>query len=509
MTEDPADVPERLRLTCLESTERLIDVLAARDFECQDEGLRIWRGMVRMPSGAGTAVDINIPAGYPYLPPVVTPLDRTDAAVWRGVEIADYHEVPRVTWHRERGGHLCLFEHEDHTRLPWASPEALLNQIGAWLTQQAAGWPGDPPSLDVNRYLEQTGQIVLYDDLEKVVGSVVGITHERGSLWAVGRPLRVPRVRNGQQGRWRTNAAMVLDIGELRGPVADWTSLLAATGNDAKRVAREVTDFGLCGLILVYRRGSERGVLALRIGRRDGQDWTLQAHQTAPLSVEALVRRSHPDHVDLAQQRVAVVGVGAIGSVVAELLQRSGVGMLHLVDADRVFPGNVVRHIATAADVGSLKVDAVAARLRGAVPTPTVTSETNLLSTIEEACAILGDHDLVIDASADSTASSLLAAASRVGAGRALSVAILADGYAIRVDHLPESVEDALPTLHLPPSAHRAYEVGCSSPVSTTPPTAVWEAAAIAARHAIEALLRADEACAGEQRVIATRHDTK
>ncbi len=45
----------------------------------------------------------------------------------------------------------------------------------------------------------------------------------------------------------------------------------------------------------------------------------------------------------LAQARVAVVGVGAIGSVTAGLLARAGVGRLRLVDRDFVEPSNLQR----------------------------------------------------------------------------------------------------------------------------------------------------------------------
>ncbi|MCI0355201.1 MAG: ThiF family adenylyltransferase [Acidobacteria bacterium] len=45
----------------------------------------------------------------------------------------------------------------------------------------------------------------------------------------------------------------------------------------------------------------------------------------------------------LAEARVVIVGVGAIGSVAAGLLARAGVGHLHLVDRDYVEPSNLQR----------------------------------------------------------------------------------------------------------------------------------------------------------------------
>jgi hypothetical protein len=60
---------------------------------------------------------------------------------------------------------------------------------------------------------------------------------------------------------------------------------------------------------------------------------------------------------------IAILGVGALGSIVAELLVRAGVTRLTLVDDDVLTAGNICRHSATLAEVGSGKVDVVARRL--------------------------------------------------------------------------------------------------------------------------------------------------
>ena len=66
----------------------------------------------------------------------------------------------------------------------------------------------------------------------------------------------------------------------------------------------------------------------------------------------------------LAAARVAVIGLGGVGSWCAESLVRTGVGELMLVDSDRVSITNVNRQLmATAKTAGQVKVDALAARL--------------------------------------------------------------------------------------------------------------------------------------------------
>lgn len=66
--------------------------------------------------------------------------------------------------------------------------------------------------------------------------------------------------------------------------------------------------------------------------------------------------------------KVAVVGVGALGSVLAELLGRTGVAHLALIDADTLSAGNICRHVATLGDLEKRKTDVVAARLMQVSP---------------------------------------------------------------------------------------------------------------------------------------------
>ena len=63
----------------------------------------------------------------------------------------------------------------------------------------------------------------------------------------------------------------------------------------------------------------------------------------------------------------AVIGVGALGSAIAELLARAGVGELLLIDCDTLKVGNLVRHTLTMSDLEK-KADAMAARLVGVSP---------------------------------------------------------------------------------------------------------------------------------------------
>ena len=67
-------------------------------------------------------------------------------------------------------------------------------------------------------------------------------------------------------------------------------------------------------------------------------------------------------------KHVALLGVGALGSILAEMLVRAGLKSIALFDADVLTAGNICRHTATLVDVGKGKVVTVAQRLRQISP---------------------------------------------------------------------------------------------------------------------------------------------
>jgi hypothetical protein len=77
------------------------------------------------------------------------------------------------------------------------------------------------------------------------------------------------------------------------------------------------------------------------------------------------------------------------------------------------------------------------------------------------------------------------------------------EGKTFRVDVLPPiGGADPLPSSDRGEQVTAVYEAGCGSPVSLTPPPAVAEAAAAAARHAIATLTGAPLSAAGEIREL-------
>ena len=84
----------------------------------------------------------------------------------------------------------------------------------------------------------------------------------------------------------------------------------------------------------------------------------------------------HPDQLAtrgrldqrLASSRVVLIGAGALGSMIGELLVRAGVWDITIIDHDVVLAGNLVRHTLTLDDLGKNKAEALVRRLASISP---------------------------------------------------------------------------------------------------------------------------------------------
>jgi hypothetical protein len=100
------------------------------------------------------------------------------------------------------------------------------------------------------------------------------------------------------------------------------------------------------------------------------------------------------------QQRVALMGVGALGSLLAENLVRAGVEDLALFDHDRLAIGNLVRHTLTLEDLGQRKSVALAARLNRLTPEGRVVAVSQMVQcTDSQVPEMLANASVVLDAS--------------------------------------------------------------------------------------------------------------
>lgn len=136
---------------------------------------------------------------------------------------------------------------------------------------------------------------------------------------------------------------------------------------------------------------------------------------------ELLLGREAVEH--LGRARVAIVGLGAVGSFALEALARAGVGRFRLADFDEVRPSNLNRHLAALhSTLGRKKVEAAAMHVADINPECQVEAVELFADETTFPQILAGPPDVVIDA-IDSVGpkSALLSAAVRAGARAVIS----------------------------------------------------------------------------------------
>lgn len=110
----------------------------------------------------------------------------------------------------------------------------------------------------------------------------------------------------------------------------------------------------------------------------------------------------------LSAAKVLVIGAGGLGMPVMQYLTGMGIGNLGVVDGDVVSLSNLHRQIMyTPEDVGKLKVECCVASLKKQNPTITLTGYPEFLTT-ENALSLVGEYDVIVDATDNFTARYLI-----------------------------------------------------------------------------------------------------
>lgn len=145
---------------------------------------------------------------------------------------------------------------------------------------------------------------------------------------------------------------------------------------------------------------------------------------------------------------VCVVGIGGVGSWVAEALARSAIGRLTLVDLDMVAESNVNRQLhALSGEFGKAKVTAMAERIDAINPGGTVDAVEDFVTTgnIDELLA--GQYDYLVDAIDHAHTKAAI-----IAWGGRRNISVLTAGAAggkidptrIQVDDLSRTIQDPL-----------------------------------------------------------------
>lgn len=464
--------------TLVATQQKFVNALEANGFVRIDATDR-WEGSLEVVDLNGhpttAEFEIEIGDGFPFDPPKVTDISGTSVR----------------TWHHNKDWSLCLYSPRGVRDRPWARLPELFARITSWFEEAAEGWVNDPPDLDLERYFDQISVFATYENLDALVGKPARAKLRRHRLDIAGTGT-APKggARSDRRFGW------VGDLGELEEPVFDWPTVAARLGDDVATVKKNVLNGQYWFLALRYSRDGHRGCLVL-IPSVEGNTIHLTAAQSAATDDQTRrLRAGDPAVVRLlTRKRVAIVGLGAVGSHLADLLARGGVGILHLVDFDYLRPGNLIRHLAGDDAVGVNKAAAVNAALKDdgfIAPESVLTTERALDP--ELAADLIEWADVVVDATADDNVRGLLveihkSAAHHGISSHVVSVAAHRSGGIVRSDRWPRSNNPPPHPIPAHPDGETELrEGGCGDPVSTTPPMAVVEAAGLGARHVVDSL---------------------
>ncbi len=132
---------------------------------------------------------------------------------------------------------------------------------------------------------------------------------------------------------------------------------------------------------------------ALRVDQRidwvSGENW-----------VEDIMSSRGQMSETLRKKNILIIGGGALGSIVSELLVRGGVKNLTVIDDDRLKTGNLVRHTASMLDLGKKKAIILSERLNRLSPHVNVSYIDAAFTGAEEEKEVLKKYDLIVDCSA-------------------------------------------------------------------------------------------------------------
>ncbi|MEO0368782.1 MAG: tRNA cyclic N6-threonylcarbamoyladenosine(37) synthase TcdA, partial [Pseudomonadota bacterium] len=150
----------------------------------------------------------------------------------------------------------------------------------------------------------------------------------------------------------------------------------------------------------------------------------------------------------LASSHICIVGIGGVGSWVAEGLVRSAIGSITLVDLDDICVTNTNRQIhALNSTVGQSKIDVMAARLKEINPNCTVVSVLDFVTAKNVTEHLSTTYDYVVDAT-----DSISAKAAMIAHCKRQKIPIITIGGAggqtdptqIKVADLTKTIQDPL-----------------------------------------------------------------
>lgn len=152
----------------------------------------------------------------------------------------------------------------------------------------------------------------------------------------------------------------------------------------------------------VFEKGIIRSEAEKRTAFESGRVSVVRSHELT--NRQLTFRNTSVVRPDIAKKKIALIGLGAIGSKLAELLAQAGIGKFYLCDSDDLEVGNVARHLGGVGDFGATKSSVVISRLVGINPYLRFIKwdyEKWSATSSDRITAIISESDLVICTTAD------------------------------------------------------------------------------------------------------------
>jgi molybdopterin/thiamine biosynthesis adenylyltransferase len=412
--------------------------------------------------------------------------------------------------HATADGTICLWQDGDGSR-QWMTLAGWRERVAEWRARQADGFDEADTVMDAHAYFEERIDGIATVDLDQLIGDagdagdgadgrVAGRWQNHGVL-----ALTADHGKQDLKGLWFYRAA-------LPTPPTNLTALRASlTAEQRTRYDQRIKNLTAGGgqtlFVLIWGVDQQRNAIVVIASRTKAKGKAARPLRARAIEVaftdrNTLRRRCGTDAIALAGYRVAIFGVGAVGSQLAIGLADTGVGELTLIDGDRVRPGNVIRHRAGPGHVGMRKVEAIESIITLRAPWAHVDPRPVSVWNPDEIAAIAEDHDLVIDCTGNVGFGVQLAQLATGTDTPILVAALYRNGAISRVsrqrrDDLPLAQRTAATGYSEIPKGDDeplAAEAGCSALVNLAPPPAVTECAALAVQVAVDTLLARGQA---------------
>lgn len=447
---------------------------------------------------------IAVRPSWPYLPPLI--------------------HVPGIaTWHADQE-RLCLWQADDASQR-WATLQGLYDRIEEWASLADRGFAEVENARNPEIYWRpETPRVIGLVEIDRILNGHPGDGqhgdfHFTDAVSADGRPSPVV-VYDLNPGAFTAMNDLPTGIDDHRLVRGRWfyRESVPHPPRDLDEFKRFLTDkqrrrldgdlrnhpVVMFGVFWRNQAGLVATVLLAHPERESGgREFKVVALR--PKGIDELLLRAGPDSELLADKRVAIVGVGAIGSHVAEQLARAGVRTLRLFDADLLWPANLIRHAAgPGTPAGTTKTKALKDQLEQYPWVAVSDSGDGHLWTPDDLRTVLESADLTIDATGHGGLAELAARVARDVDRPYLTVALFRGGAVLRVRRQAADGDtpifvrghlDAYPDI--PPLTEEVEyvgtETGCLAHVHNAPPVSVAHAANVAANVAIDHLTGRDD----------------